>query len=73
MELAHAHAAQAETGSLLGPVVGGALIGGFGWRSMFYVVVPLGILGLIAGFFILRESAELQKAKTDWPGLLTYG
>ncbi|WP_145132884.1 DHA2 family efflux MFS transporter permease subunit [Paenibacillus sp. Y412MC10] len=61
------------TGSLLGPVVGGALIGGFGWRSMFYAIVPLGILGLIAGFFILRESAELQKARTDWPGLLTYG
>ncbi|OZB92323.1 DHA2 family efflux MFS transporter permease subunit [Paenibacillus sp. XY044] len=61
------------TGSLLGPVAGGALIGGFGWRSMFYAVVPLGILGLIAGILILRESAEPEKARTDWPGLLTYG
>ncbi|WP_411553717.1 MFS transporter [Paenibacillus lautus] len=61
------------TGSLLGPVVGGALIGGFGWRSMFYAVVPLGILGLIAGILILKEFAVLEKAKTDWPGLLTYG
>ncbi|CAG7659048.1 MFS transporter [Paenibacillus allorhizosphaerae] len=61
------------TGSLLGPVVGGALIGGFGWRSMFYAIVPLGILGLIAGVLILRESEELEKASTDWLGLLTYG
>ncbi|WP_028609785.1 MFS transporter [Paenibacillus harenae] len=60
------------TGSLIGPVVGGALIGEFGWRSMFYSVVPIGVIGLAAGIFFIRENIEGEKAKTDWPGMLTF-
>ena len=60
------------TGSLIGPVVGGALIGEFGWRSMFYSVVPIGVIGLAAGILFLRDSFEGEKAKTDWPGMLTF-
>ena len=29
-----------------GPVVGGALVSGFGWRSVFFVNVPIGVVGL---------------------------
>ncbi|UUZ95357.1 MFS transporter [Paenibacillus sp. P25] len=61
-------------GSLIGPVLGGALIGEFGWRSIFFVVVPFGIFGLIAGLFILKDrSSAGLRAKTDWPGILTFG
>ncbi|WP_169088669.1 MFS transporter [Paenibacillus sp. PL91] len=60
------------TGSLIGPVVGGALIGEFGWRSMFYSVVPFGIIGLAVGILFLKDSFEGEKAKTDWPGMLTF-
>jgi EmrB/QacA subfamily drug resistance transporter len=61
------------TGSLIGPVVGGALIGEFGWRSMFYSVVPIGVIGLAAGMFFLRDTFAGEKARTDWPGILTFG
>ncbi|RNB87257.1 DHA2 family efflux MFS transporter permease subunit [Brevibacillus fluminis] len=61
------------TGSLIGPVLGGALIGEFGWRSMFYAVVPIGVIGLAAGIFFLRDTLADEKAKTDWPGMLTFG
>ncbi|GLI06820.1 MFS transporter [Paenibacillus tyrfis] len=61
------------TGSLIGPVLGGALIGEFGWRSMFYSVVPIGVIGLAAGILFLRDTFTGEKVKTDWPGLLTFG
>ncbi|WP_079913307.1 MFS transporter [Paenibacillus sp. 32352] len=61
------------TGSLVGPVAGGLLIGEFGWRSMFYVVVPIGIVGLVAGILLLKDDKSSEKSKTDWPGVLTYG
>ncbi|MED4754900.1 MFS transporter [Brevibacillus choshinensis] len=61
------------TGSLIGPVLGGALIGEFGWRSMFYAVVPIGVIGLAAGILFLRDTLADKKAKTDWPGMLTFG
>jgi MFS family permease len=34
-------------GTALGPSLGGVLIAGFGWRAMFFVNVPLGILTLL--------------------------
>ncbi|GIP23053.1 DHA2 family efflux MFS transporter permease subunit [Paenibacillus sp. J22TS3] len=60
------------TGSLIGPVAGGALIGEFGWRSMFYVVVPFGIIGLTAGIAVLRNKTSESEEKTDWPGVFTF-
>ncbi|PWI57214.1 MFS transporter [Sulfoacidibacillus thermotolerans] len=42
-------------GTLMGPILGGLLISWFGWPSIFYVNVPIGILG-VAG--ILRYVPE---------------
>lgn len=53
----------AAAGSVsLGPLVGGYLVDRFEWSSIFYVNVPVGILGIIATWVILR-SYQTQKAR----------
>lgn len=43
-------------GSLTGPAVGGLLIGNFGWPSIFWVNVPIGIIGFVLGLFLLPKG-----------------
>ncbi len=55
----------------LGPVVGGLMIQSFGWESIFYLNVPIGI----AAFFVLqRKVVNLPgpETKVDFPGLATF-
>ncbi|SEA95247.1 MFS transporter [Paraburkholderia sartisoli] len=49
-----------------GPVVGGALIAAFGWRSIFLVNLPICAGGLLATFaWIPRGSAESKTSSQD--------
>ena len=58
-------------GTALGPTLGGVLIAGFGWRSIFLIGVPLGILA----FFLAQRTlpADNRKPKTDRAGFDTLG
>lgn len=56
----------------IGPAVGGALTTWFGWQSVFYVNVPLGIAALLGTLAWLRESRDRRARKLDWPGQLTF-
>jgi MFS family permease len=48
-------------GTSLGPCVGGALIAGFGWRSMFLVNVPVGLIALLlAGRSLAPDPAPVK-------------
>jgi EmrB/QacA subfamily drug resistance transporter len=56
----------------VGPVVGGFLVEHVSWQSIFYVNVPVGILGLAMTFFVVRESRDRTKSRRiDPPGLVT--
>jgi EmrB/QacA subfamily drug resistance transporter len=55
----------------IGPLVGGALTSGFGWQAVFFVNVPLGILGLIATARYVRESRDENARGLDWWGQIT--
>ena len=61
-------------GSFLGNVLGGFLVGadlgGLGWRPIFFVNVPIGIIALILAHFIVRESKATEAKKLDIPGAL---
>jgi EmrB/QacA subfamily drug resistance transporter len=66
-----------STSAAIGPFVGGLLVGGFGWRSLFVLAVPLGIVA--AGFVGLRLRPEpaahvaqsrREAVPIDWPGLV---
>lgn len=65
-------AAQAA-GLSLGPAVGGLLIGAGGWRLIFLVNVPVGLLGTAAAWFLIPRSRHLQKrVRFDWTGLVLF-
>ena len=67
-------AAAQAIGLALGPTIGGLLVGWLGWRAIFYVNVPVGILGTLAGLALLpddsRERAlgEGRRVGFDVPG-----
>src|SRR5664279_1227349 len=52
-------AAQA-VGLALGPTLGGVLVDAYGWRSVFWVNVPVGIVAIIAGQVLLPRSRNLS-------------
>src|SRR5579884_2855453 len=65
-------AAQA-VGLAVGPAVGGLLIVLGGWRLIFFVNVPAGLLGMFLGWFLLPRSRHLrQREPFDWLGLLLF-
>ncbi|MBV9310740.1 MAG: MFS transporter [Solirubrobacterales bacterium] len=54
----------------IGSVVGGGLTSWLGWRSVFFVNVPLGVIALLGTFAWVRESRHPRARKLDWPGQL---
>lgn len=48
-------------GSLAGPVIGGLLIGWFGWSAIFWVNVPIGVAGFILGLWMLPKSRPVRE------------
>jgi EmrB/QacA subfamily drug resistance transporter len=65
--------ASVYVGLSLGPVLGGFLTQYLGWRSLFYLMVPLGLLVIGLVFWKLKgEWAACKGEKFDLPGSLLY-
>jgi EmrB/QacA subfamily drug resistance transporter len=47
-------------GLSLGPAIGGLLIAAGGWRLIFLINVPIGVLGTIAGWYLIPRSRYLR-------------
>ena len=61
-------------GLSLGPTLGGLLTQNLGWRSIFFVNVPLGLLIIIFTFWKLKgEWAGAKGEKFDFIGSIIYG
>jgi MFS family permease len=58
-------------GSFIGLVLGGALAE-WNWRSVFWVNVPIGLLGTVWAYRSLHDSGVRRKARVDWWGNLTF-
>jgi EmrB/QacA subfamily drug resistance transporter len=57
----------------VGPFVGGILIATVGWRAIFYVNIPIGILGTLAALFILPPNQNVEKKeKVDYLGTALF-
>lgn len=67
--------AMSAIGTALGPSLGGVLIAGLGWRAIFLVNVPLGILTFLLAHRTLPIDRQVLKAgpNTDRAGFDTMG
>jgi EmrB/QacA subfamily drug resistance transporter len=64
----------AISGSILGLVLGGILTTELGWRSIFWVNVPIGIFGTLWARARLRELHPPERGvRIDWGGNVTFG
>jgi EmrB/QacA subfamily drug resistance transporter len=55
----------------IGPAVGGALTTWLGWRAVFFVNVPFGLIALLGTFAWVRESRDPRPRRLDWPGQIS--
>ena len=63
-------AAQA-LGLAMGPTLGGVLVEAYGWRSVFWVNVPVGLVAILAGCLLLPRSRDLaQRRGSDGAGFV---
>lgn len=60
-------------GPMLGPLVGGLIVGFFHWRIIFFVNIPIGILGLIWVKKYLPDYHGTKKEPLDFVGLILFG
>ena len=54
----------------LGPVIGGALVGAWNWRALFWFNLVFGLAALILGALVLPESADPEAHRVDTAGAL---
>lgn len=55
-------------GISVGPALGGILIRSFGWPSIFYVNIPVGILAIIISLYALPNDRQRTTQRFDIPG-----
>ena len=73
------HLSVVGSGMIVGPALGGALVTGLGWRSVFFFNAPLALVALLASAVVL-SSAVLSRDKPtgrvvrfDWAGAALSG
>src|SRR3954465_6509624 len=54
--------------SAIGPLAGGVLTDTLGWRSIFFVNLPIGVAAFAGGVAHPRESREPAGGRADWVG-----
>ena len=59
------------SGQFLGLLAGG-LLATLDWRAVFWVNVPIGIVGTIWSYRSLRETGERHRTRIDWIGNFTF-
>lgn len=53
-----------------GPILGGFIVRGLGWRWVFWIGLPLGAVAIILALFVLKESRSAKPTPFDIPGLI---
>jgi MFS family permease len=57
-----------QTVAVVGPTLGGLLIGAWGWRATFAVNLPLGLASVLLGAILLPRVTGLEPPRDQRPG-----
>lgn len=59
-------------GSLVGPGLGGLIVGAGRWEFIFLINVPIGLATIFYGFRLLPKGHEIVRGKMDWAGAFLF-
>ena len=54
----------------IGPSLSGYLVDNFPWRSVFYVVIPIAVVIIIAAYFLLKNITEQTNPRMDYMSIV---
>jgi EmrB/QacA subfamily drug resistance transporter len=58
----------------IGPLIGGLIVDNINWHWIFYVNVPVGVVGVLVSRWVIAESRDTSHEQSiDLPGLVTSG
>jgi MFS family permease len=56
-----------------GPLVSGVLVQHAGWEWVFYINVPIAVIGIIFGALVIKETAKVVEGRLDLAGVVLLG
>lgn len=59
-------------GSLVGPGIGGLIVGSIGWKYIFFINIPIGIIDIIFCFLLLPKAETKTFFKIDYIGTILF-
>ena len=62
-----------QTTAVIGPTLGGVLIGAWGWRATFAVNIPLGVASLLLGALFFPRHTAIESARHEGPRIDSVG
>ena len=60
-------------GPLIGPLAGGLIVGYLHWRMIFFVNIPMGLLGMYMVYRHMPDYRSEENVPIDWVGLALFG
>ena len=63
----------ALVGPIMGPVLSGFIITVASWRWIFWINLPIGVLGVVLAMIYIEDVREPSVKAFDWPGFILSG